>query len=386
MADAPALSSYLLISPDANDLPNSRTIQASASSGVILQDGGGGNYLTVNTVGNLNELASYNQPGYISYNPTTRNFVGRTYLSNGTITFTNPDGVDGTTYVNVTPNSSLQQVESALNGLNLSQRSRLNFIPGSNMSIGVTDTADGTDLYFDVVGETHGTVTSVAALPANDSAPFIIGGSPITSEGTLTFDLTDSGVEAGTYFNATVQVDKYGRVVYATDGNSPAGNRVINVTPQMSPYYVQADDYLINVTALDPEVQMEIILPAVVAGNVGKNYIVKDSSGQNTLTLYTHITVQGEFQRAFSIGGTGSMQSSGAPGNITRMEYHAHEVDFVFDVESPFNMTFEDATLDGPQVRIGGLIDNNDYYNISTPYGSLSVVGISDPANTWAIV
>jgi hypothetical protein len=55
-----------------------------------------------------------------------------------------------------------------------------------------------------------GTVTSVAGAAGPG---LTLTGGPITTAGTLTFGLTTTGVAAGTYGRATVEVDAYGRII-----------------------------------------------------------------------------------------------------------------------------------------------------------------------------
>lgn len=139
MADAPSSSSYTLVSPDSVDLPNSRTILADGV-GIRLNDTGNAGTLTITTQGNLGHLSSFNTAGYLSYNTTTQNFVGRSFSGGGTISITNPDGVGGNTSLTVIPETTIQLINTQYNTTDpIVTRPTLNFVPGNNVQIDISD-------------------------------------------------------------------------------------------------------------------------------------------------------------------------------------------------------------------------------------------------------
>ena len=136
MADAPSTSPYILAAPDTN-LPNSRVLLA--SGGLVSQDTGAEGTLTINTVGNLNQLNAFNAPGIVVYNTGSSTFNPVSLNSGSSIAITNPSGQGGNPTFNVVPNSTVQQVNILNNGVQRARRANLNLIPAGSVSISVSD-------------------------------------------------------------------------------------------------------------------------------------------------------------------------------------------------------------------------------------------------------
>lgn len=138
--DAPSTASYILTSPNLDDLPQSRTLLA--AGGIVLNNAGlPVGTLTVQTTGNLANLDELSSPGFMSYNSTS-NTIRTTTLSTGTgISIANADGQSGSATFSVVDDSTIQKINVTNDGITpvLSTRSTLNFISDSHISVTVVD-------------------------------------------------------------------------------------------------------------------------------------------------------------------------------------------------------------------------------------------------------
>ncbi len=203
MAFAPDTSTFLLVTPDTGDLPNSRILTADASAGNLqFTDSGPGGALTLAPTLNLLAVAGLTTPGFVSYSGSN-SFTRPTLTSTGTISITNATGV-GNPVLDMVEGASVQKVNIQNNGSFHSTRSTLNFINGLNASVTVVDNGaqNRTDITVNATGDGSGTVTSVGL--SSTGLTLNVTGSPITTSGTINVDLKTA--------------------------NSPAVNKVLTVT------------------------------------------------------------------------------------------------------------------------------------------------------------
>ncbi len=121
-----------------------------------------------------------------------------------------------------------------------------------------------------------GTVTSVNAV---GSPAISVSGGPITNTGTFSFDLTTTGVTAGTYNLATIAVDSRGRITAASNGVASGSGTVTSVG-------VTSNDGTLAVTGspitTSGSVDLSLVNSGVTAGTYNLADIVVDQYGRIT--------------------------------------------------------------------------------------------------------
>lgn len=238
MADAPNTSSYILEAPDTTDLPNSRTLVA--NGGIVLNDGGAGENITISTVGNLSVLNSLNTNGLVAYyslgSPV---FAGISLEGSSSINIVDGDAVSGNPTFSVINNSSIQQVnvQGAAGAGGTSTRSTLNFVGSDGISVTVGDNggASRADITISGSGIIGSTVTSIASANTN----IVVSGSgsgPYNGAVTLTapnwanvvagnnVQMNGQGFEYTGFLGLTADPDGHTLTLTATGGTTPVLN------------------------------------------------------------------------------------------------------------------------------------------------------------------
>jgi hypothetical protein len=127
----------------------------------------------------------------------------------GAVTVSN----NGSDTITITGDAGVETLNSLVGGVTLVGGSGVTITDNGSDTITITSTGGGGGV-TDVNGET-GTVTFTGTGAVDVDV--------ITGTGQIDLDLTNSGVTAGTYTNATVQVDAQGRVINASSGTGGGG-------------------------------------------------------------------------------------------------------------------------------------------------------------------
>lgn len=142
MADAPSTSTYILVTPDAIDLPNSRTLYADAfGSQLEYVDGGPAGQIEIRPTLTLKSITELNAAGILAFD-NANTVTPRTLTSISTLNITNGNGLAGNPILDVINDTSIQKVSISVNGgANVGSRSQLNLINGLGVSISAVENA-----------------------------------------------------------------------------------------------------------------------------------------------------------------------------------------------------------------------------------------------------
>lgn len=161
------------------------------SDGFHIVDAGPTGSLTISPGSHLDSLVAANANGWVGYQNLTKTYTPRTFLSSATINVNGGDGSGSPTW-DVVPGSSVQRVRAS-DGITTVTSSDILFTAGAGIVLGVTNNAGKAEVTVSSTGAGMGSVTSVAVT----SSDITVGGSPITTAGTITLALNTVSIAKG---------------------------------------------------------------------------------------------------------------------------------------------------------------------------------------------
>ena len=228
MAFAPNTSPFITTASASVDLPNSQVL--TAGTGIqVTQSGPGGN-VTVSAAGSLLSLSQLGASGILSINHSLNQINTRTLSSDGTLTITNPDGLNGSPLFSVTPETQVQLIQVSANGGSIvGSAPTINFMGAGNTSVSAVNEGAFINVTISSTGGGGSGVTEV------DTGTGLTGG-PVTSTGTIS--IANTGVTANSYTNANITVNAQGQITAASNGSNGSGTvtSIIGTINQIEPH------------------------------------------------------------------------------------------------------------------------------------------------------
>lgn len=229
MAFAPDSSNYVLT---AGDSALSHYHVLTGINGIVFTPGAAQGTATISSGGKLALLNSLSGTGFLKYDSGGNTLTTGTFTSTSSIAVTRGNGVGGSTTMAVIDGSSTQKINLLVDGDAVGSSTSLNF--QASTGIGLVGEIDNPNNRINIIvsatGDGPGTVTSVAVT----SSDLTVGGSPITSSGTITLALNTVAVsKGGTGFTTYAEGD----LLYGS-----ASNVLAKLTTSVTAHQVLSND------------------------------------------------------------------------------------------------------------------------------------------------